>query len=177
MVKRLFKFILYAIFFVFALILFSPKASLYFLLENNLKKFDIVISDEVLEDKAFTLHIQNLNINAKGVDSATIKEADIELLLFVNSIELHNIELSSLVDSFLPAKIKSVKLSYTLFNPVMVYANGNGKFGNAEVEVNLLKRELKIFLKPSKKMLRNYQNSLRMFKKDANGEYIYAKTF
>ena len=124
-----------------------------------------------------SLGLKNLHVTAKGVDAAQIKEADISVLLLFNSVELREIELSSLVDSFMPAKIEHVTLSYTLFNPLFVSAQGLGKFGDARVRVNLLDRELKLFLKPSKRMIQKYQKSLRMFKKAADGEYIYAKTF
>jgi len=177
MVKKLSKFFMYVLFFIFALIIFAPKASLYFLLEENLKKFDIVVSDESLEDKFFSLELTNLNVTVKGVESAHVEEADVTIFLLFNNIELQNIELSSLVDSFMPAKIDTIKLSYTLFNPLVVKGEGNGEFGKTTMNLNLLSRELKLLLKPSKKMLHSYQNSLKMFKKDTNGEYSYAKTF
>ena len=177
MVKKLSKFFAYTIFFVLALMIFSPKSSAYFFMEANLKKFDVVISNEILKENTFSLDVRNLHISVKGIDSATIKKVNFKFLILFNSIKFQNIELSSLVTSFVPAKINEINISYTLFNPLYLNAHGVGRFGDIKVKINLLKRELRAVLKPSQKMLRSYQNSLRNFKKDSKGEYVYVKTF
>lgn len=177
MVKKISKFIAYTLFFVLALMLFTPKSSAYFLMEKSLEKFGVVISNETLQESLFSLKVDNLDISIKGIDSANIKEVNIMILILFNDIEFKNIELSSLVNAFVPAKIDNVKISYTLFNPLVVNISGSGRFGELKAKVNLLHRGLKAFLKPSQKMLRSYQNSLRNFKKDKSGEYVYVKNF
>ncbi|MDQ7066922.1 MAG: hypothetical protein Q9M40_02350 [Sulfurimonas sp.] len=84
------------------MILFSPKESLYFLMEENAKKFGVIISNETLNENMFSLDVENLELSMKGIQSATAKRANISLLLLFNSVELHDIELSSLVDAFIP---------------------------------------------------------------------------
>jgi hypothetical protein len=98
-------------------------------------------------------------------------------LLAYNSVKLTNIKLSSLVESYLPSKIDSLNITYTIFNPLYITADGVGEFGEASAEVNLLDRNASVVLKPSKVMFTKYKKSLRMFKKSKNGEYVYAKTF
>lgn len=176
MVKKLLKFVAFLLFFIFALILFVPKESFYYLLEQNLKKFDLIISNEKLEDKIVSLDIQNLDISAKGIESLKIKEANIKILALYNSIELENIKLSSLVETYLPAKIEKIDIYYTIFNPLLLQADGHGEFGDARVEVHLLDKSVTLQLKPSKVMFGKYRNTLREFKKSKNGEYLYEKS-
>jgi len=177
MVKKIAIFLSFSAFFIVALMAFSPKESLYFLLENELKNFDVVISKEQLNSNLLSLDIKNLEITTKGIPSALIDEASVTLLVFSNTVELQNIKLSSLVESYLPSKIEYLEVSYTIFNPLHVTASGNGEFGEAEVTFNITSRELEVVLNPSKKMLSKYRNSLRRFKKTENGEYVYAQTF
>ncbi len=177
MVKKILKFLAFTLFFVLALVAFTPKDSFYFLLEKNLKKFDVVVSNEILENNFLSLGIENLEISTKGVESATVAEADITLLLFYNSLKFTNIKLSSLVDAYAPAHVDTIEVTYTLFNPLVLHANAQGKFGQAEVAFNILDRALNIRLHPSKTMLSKYEKTMKMMKKDENGEYVYAKTF
>jgi len=177
MVKKLLKFLSYSLFFIFALILFTPKNSIYYFAEENLKKFDLVISNESLEDDFTTLKVKNLEISAKSIDAGVVEELDLTLLVVYNKLLFTNVELSSLVESYLPSKIENLEIFYTLFNPLFVEAKSNGAFGDARVLFNLQTQELSIYLHPSKKMFSSYRNSLKYFKKSETGEYVYAKTF
>jgi len=176
MVKKLFKFVALLLFFIFALILFAPKENIYYLLEQNLKKFDIIISHEKLENRKLYLNIQNLDVSVKGIETLTIKEANIVILALYNSIELENIMLSSLAKNYLPVKIDKVDIYYTILNPLKIYAVGHGKFGDARVAIDVLKRKAVLVLRPSKIMRMRYRNSLKELKKSKNGEYLYEKS-
>jgi len=177
MVKKLLKFFGFSLFFLFTLVAFMPKESFYFLFEKELAKFDVVISSEILDENLFSLGIQNLEISAKEVDTAVVQNAEITLLAFYNSVSLQNIELSSLVDAYVPSSIEHFKVSYTLLNPLVIYADALGEFGEASASFSILDRELQAVVKPSQRMLKEYKKSMRMLKKDENGEYVYAKTF
>ena len=176
MVKKLLKFVAFFFFFIFALILFAPKESFYYLLEQNLKKFDVIISNEKLENKMLSLNIRNLDISVKGIKSLKIKKANIEILGLYNAVELQNMQLSSLVENYLPAKINKVDIYYTILHPLQLKVNGYGKFGDARVVVNILEKKATLILKPSKVMFSKYRNSLRALKKSKNGEYTYEKS-
>jgi len=177
MVKKLMKFFAYLLFFIFALAMFMPKSSFYFLAEENLKKFDVVISNERLHSDILSLHIENLDITTKGIDSALVKEADVTLLLFYNHLALKEIKLSSIIEAYAPSKIESLDIKYTIVNPLVVEIESVGEFGTLWGSFNIKDRNLTLSLKPSKKMLRNYKKTMRMLKKSENGEYVYAKTF
>ena len=177
MVKKIMKFFAYLLFFLFALAFFTPKESLYYLLEANLKKFEVVISNEKVMPHLLSLELTNLEVSAKGIDSAVVKEVDIILLLLYNKIELQDIQLSSVVEAYLPSKIKDVVVSYSIFNPLVITFDAEGGFGEAKGEVSIVERALNVKLKPSKIMLKRYKRTVRMLKKSENGEYVYAKVF
>ncbi len=176
MVKKLLRLFAYTLFFSLALMAFVPKSSIYYLLEKNLKKFDIVISDEQLKESLFSLTIRNANISTKGIDSATVGEGDITFLLLYNKLSFHNLKLSSIVETYLPSKIALLEIDYSLLHPLTVEVNAHGDFGEGRASLHLLDRNASLVVKPSKKMFSNYRKSLRFFKKNKNGEYIYAKS-
>jgi len=175
MVKKFLKFLGYTLFFIFALVLFMPKESFYYLLERELKSFDLVISGESLHERLFTLELENLAITAKGVDAAEVGSSDILLFGFYNRVHFENIELSSLVSSYAPPRIETLRVSYTLLNPLEIKAFAQGDFGEANIALSLLDRGLSAVVEPSKLMQSKYQNTMRLLKKDENGEYTYAK--
>jgi hypothetical protein len=177
MVRKSLKFFAFLLFFIFALIAFMPKKSFYFLLEKELQNFEFVISNERLHEKLFSLEIENLELTTKGIDSAVVQSAEITLFGLYNCVILEDIQVSSLIDTYAPSKIESLELSYTLLNPLEIRASAQGDFGEAEISFTLLESELQAVVKPSKLMQTKYKKTMRMLKKDENGEYVYAKTF
>ncbi len=176
MVKKIAKFFGYLLFFLFALVAFMPKESFYFLLEKELKKFEVVISGERVEERLFSLEIESLSVSAKEIELAEIESAKIMILGLYNSVAFENIELSSLIESYSPAHIERARVQYSIINPLEITAFIEGEFGEAELAFTLLNRELNARVKPSEIMHKKYQKTMRMLKKDENGEYIYAKT-
>jgi len=177
MVKKIAIFFGYVSFFILALIYFTPKISLYYFAEQELKVFDVVVSSEALVDTGFSLKIQNPTVNIKSIESAKIQELDIKILGLYNSVNISNIGLSSTAKSFLPLNIEYINITHTIVDPLHINAEAIGEFGEAKVVVNLLDRNLSIVLLPSKLMKDKYANTLRNLKKSENGEFVYAKTF
>jgi hypothetical protein len=177
MVKKLMKFFAYLLFFILSLILFIPKDSVYFFVEKNLKQFDVIVSKEHLTQNFFSLDVENMEVSVKAIDAALIQKMDITLLGVYNHLSVENIKLSSLVESYLPSKVDSLEVGYSLLSPLHVLGDAKGEFGKVSLLVNLVDRNISVALKPSKLMFSKYRNSLRMFKKSKNGEYIYAKSF
>jgi hypothetical protein len=171
------KFFSYLLFFIFALILFVPKSNVYYFAEKNLKKVDVIISQETIQENFLSLSLKNLKVNVKAIDAGLIKGLDITLLGVYNKILISDIELSSVVEAYLPSKIEKIETTYTLLDPLVVHVLGNGLFGESSITFNLKTRELLVSLKPSKLMFSKYRKSLNKFKKSKNGEYIYAKSF
>ena len=177
MVNKLTIFLAYSLFFILALMYFTPKVSIYYLLEKELKERDVVISDEELQDRGFNLIIEHANVSFKSIESASIGETSVKIFALYNSINIKNIVLSSTAKSFIPLKIDSAQVRYSIFNPLNVKAYAVGEFGEMEAEISIVDRNLHVDLKPSKNMLKNYRSTLKNLKKTENGEFVYDKTF
>lgn len=176
MVKKLLKFFGYTLFFLFALVAFMPKENLYYLAEKELQKFEVVISEERPQERLFSLDIENLSLSAKEVEVAKVASAEVMILGLYNSVALKSIELSTLIESYLPAHIESVTLRYSIINPLNITAFVQGEFGEAELAFDIINRELFARVKPSDVMQKNYKKTMRMLKKEEDGGYSYAKT-
>jgi len=177
MVKKIIIFFAYTLFFVSALIYFTPKSSLYFFLEEQLKEHDVIISKEEVNDNGFILNLKGADISYKSIDSATVDNADIKLLLLYNSINLKGITLASTAKSFAPLSVQSVDVVYSIINPLNATLHAVGEFGELDAEFDIASNTLHLNLKPSKVMLQNYKGTLRNLSKIENGEFVYDKTF
>lgn len=159
------------------LLLFFPKENLFYFAENKLVQYKVSLKSELLQEKAFGLALQNLSLAYEGVEVAKISKVNISLFLLSNSIDLKNIELSSLVSNYMPQEIEASHITYSLFSPLHLKSEAKGRFGEVYIDFNLFKRVVHMTLKPSKLMLQRYRNSLHYLKKLKNGEYTYEKDF
>lgn len=175
MVKKLALFFGYFLVFILALIAFTPKQSVYYFIEQEVGAFDVVISGEKVQDRFFTLEIDNAHLFAQGIETAEITTTKVTLLGVYNSIDVSGINLASIVENFAPKKVERLSVNYSIINPLNVSISANGGFGEVEGEFSILEQSLSLVLKPSKLMLSKYRTSLREFKKDQNGEYKYVK--
>ncbi|MCW8839073.1 MAG: hypothetical protein OQJ77_05305 [Thiovulaceae bacterium] len=171
------KFLAYSIFFILALMYFTPKVALYYFAETQLKPYGVIMTDESVSDNGFTFGIKDAVVTFKAIESATVKDTNIALFGLYNKVKLKDITLASTAASFVPTDVKNVDISYSIFNPLNIIAVSEGGFGEAKVEVNLLDRKLYLKLEPSKVMNKKYRNTLRNLKKSKDGGYEYAKTF
>ncbi len=174
---RILKLLGYTLFFILALIYFMPKVSLYHYAEQKLAENKIIFSNESAVDNGLSLKLSNVNVSYSEIQSATVKNIDIKLLIFYNSLSVENIELSSMASSFVPLHIKTLDIKYTILNPVTIIANASGEFGEANARLNILDKNVTILLTPSKLMLNKYKNTLQSLRKNQSGEYEYVKTF
>ncbi len=176
MVKKLYKFFGYSVFFIVTLMYFTPKISLYYFLETKLNHFAVVIDSEEAIDNGFTLKINHQTVYYESIQSATIKESTLKLLILYNALNLQDITLSSAAKSFVPLHIDTATITYTLFDPLYIKAAMDGEFGKAHVRYNLLERTLHLELFPSELMLKSYVNTLKNMRKSKEGEFTYDKT-
>ncbi len=63
--------------FCFASLLFLPKQSLYYKIEEELLKYDVVLSNEIITSSTFELKIENAILYIKGINIAKIDEINI----------------------------------------------------------------------------------------------------
>ena len=171
------KFFAYLLFFLAALIYFTPKVNLYYLLETQLKEQSVVINDEVVHDNGLSLTINNASINLKSIESAKIKEINVKFFGVYNSISVTGISLASVAATMVPTEVQSISITYSVLDPLHLVATAVGEFGDAVLSFGAFDGVLHVELHPSKKMLASYRQTLRNLKKSKEGAYIYDKTF
>jgi len=173
MVKKIGKFFAYFVFFLVALVFFSPKEALYHQLEQKIKSFGIVVSQETLSDNGFSFEIDNAQIFVKKIPSVNIEYFKLSLFGLYNGVEVQKVELAKALKSFAPTKIEFIEVNHSILNPLHIMANAKGEFGDAKVDVDILERKLILHLQPSKLMFKNYKSTLRNLKKLKPGGYLY----
>lgn len=172
MVKAV-KFFAYFSFFMVILYTMFPKANLFYKAEDVLGTYKINIMNESLHERVFSLNAEHFNVAFEGVQTAYVSQAEFMLLGVYNSINIQDIELSGIVKNFLPQKIASVYISYSILHPFTIRAYTKGDFGEAELSYLLNTKQITIKLHPSQLMLQKYSSSLREFKKLEGGVYYY----
>lgn len=176
MLKTL-KLLGYTLFFILLLIYFIPKESLYYFVEKELQKEQVVLSDEEIVENLFSLELRGAKLSYRTIESLEVEMISVDIFLLYNSISLEGIKLSSTASSFVPLHLKKIDFSYTIFDPLVVSAKADGEFGEAEGEFNILDRNITMVLTPSKLMLKNYKSSLKNLSKNESGEYRYVQSF
>lgn len=174
---KLAKFIGYFLFFLIALMYFTPKVSLYYFAETKIEPYGVIVTDEVVKDNGLTLSLEDAVITVKSIESAIIESIDIAFFGLYSKVNVKNITLASTASTFLPTDVKALTISYSILDPLNVKALATGGFGEATAKVSLLDRKLTLKLEPSKLMKRKYRSTMRNFKKLKEGGYEYAKTF
>lgn len=172
---RVVKVLAYCFFFILALMYFSPKESIYYFLEQELKSYSIVISKEAVRDNGFNLVVLNSTVSIKAVDEAKISGCAVKIYGLYNSLYFEDITLYSTAKPYMPAHIDMIKLKYSILDPLNIVVAGNGDFGEANGNINFLEKVLHLNLKPSTIMLKKYEHVLKTLKKSENGEYVYEK--
>lgn len=175
MVKKLALFFAYFLFFMLCVIYFAPKENLYYLLEQKLQPFAVIISDEKVIDSGFSLKLKDAKLYVQSVESADISEMEIKPFFVFNALHVSGIELAKISSSFAPTKIEKIDITQSLINPVVLHVSARGEFGEMSGSFNMLHNHLSAVVKPSELMLKNYKNSLRYFSINEEGEYVYDK--
>ncbi|MBU0631598.1 hypothetical protein KKA17_03045 [bacterium] len=175
MVKKIALFFIYFLFFLLAVVYFAPKEGLYYLLEQKLKPYGVVVSDEKIRENGFTLRLEDADIYVQSIESAKISSIDTSLFLLFNRMKIKDVRLNDISAAFMPTKIEEISVNHSIVNPLVLHVKAYGDFGEIDGKINLLGKQVRAVLKPSGIMLQKYQNTLRLFVKDQKGEYIYEK--
>jgi len=164
--------IIFLISMVAGLIIFMPKLSIYYYLENTLAKQGIVIYNEKTNSSLTKLTVSNANISFQGADIAEISYLEVKPLLVYNTIEAKNIELAGIAKQFLNIQIDSLKAKHTILNPYIVKIDTNGTFGNALGYANLKERIVHIDIVEEKDI-----SNIKKFLKRGEKGWYYESSF
>ncbi|MEA3513308.1 MAG: hypothetical protein U9R37_06875 [Campylobacterota bacterium] len=174
--KKILKFLIYSLLFIFAFLYFLPKENLYYLLLENLKKEKIVVSNEYIKDTGFALELEGIDVKYQNISVVNTKDIDINSYFFVTNIDIRQTKLDGIMSSFVPDKISKLNIKYSIFNPTVVSIFSTFNLGSCSGEVDLINRVVNLDIKVSKKFKRKYRlvvNKLKLDKtrKDKNMEY------
>lgn len=174
--KKLLKLFTYIFVFVAFFIIFLPKESFYNLLEKELEKNLIIVSNETKDEKLFSFSILNGEIIYEGINVGTINEASFTTYLFYSELKLNSIVLLDSLSSFVPTPIEEIVFSHSILDFNKIKIKANGAFGELNGDINIFSRIIKVELNASNKMKTSYSKLLKDMKFE-NGRYIYEYKF
>ncbi len=112
------KILLSSIIAILATVMFAPKKSLYYLLESELQKNGIVLSNENLSTNPFGLSIQNSSFYIENTHVGNIESISITMLLLYNAVTISNFNPTESVKKMVPISISEIDVKYAIWNPL-----------------------------------------------------------
>lgn len=134
----------YVLYILIITIILIPKEKLYFTFESFLSDYHISISNEDLMNRLFYLDVDNGSVVMDNQEVATIEHIRITPLIFMNQLTVSSVSISPSYRSFIPGKIDSLVLTYSLLHPLSVSIEGDGDFGHCEGNADILEQKIKI---------------------------------
>jgi len=129
---------------ILSLAIFAPKRELYYLIEEELMKNDIIINNEEIESGLFTLTLKHPEVYLKGIRVAEIGEVQLWTVFFYSTFSIETITVDASLKRFVPVEIEHLRASHQIFNFMNIAINGNGEFGSASGQVNLSEKKVHI---------------------------------
>ena len=154
--------------FWFALLLFMPKESLYYALEEKLEAQGLKINEKAIETGIFSLNLIDADIYFKGINVAHIEKINIFTLLFTTNIHIKALTLDASLKAFAPEKIDQANITHLLFKPMNVNILASGSFGDIEGVVDLEEKNLRLDFSNTTKEIDLLRGNLQ---KDEKGLY------
>ena len=154
------------------LVIFSPKERIYYLLEKELAKNDIVISHEKFSDNLLGFTISDADIYVKDIKMAHIKSLDLYIFFFYNKLTIDSVHTDKGIQNIVPKSIDNLTAIFSIIKPYKIAINGVGSFG--EIKGGVYLNMNKIFLRLSK--TKDISTFRKFLKKDKEGLY-YEKFF
>ena len=176
MIKLIVKYTVFILFVMYIFLISFPKINFYYFIEKKLQRSDILISNEEIEDNALSFIIKDAKIFYKNIKISNIDNIKIYPYLFSNQVNISNIKISSNFENFIPLNISNIDIKYNILNPIVVFLEAKGDFGTLSSQINLMDKNMLIYLSPSSLMKNNYNNILNQMKK-INGQYKYEYKF
>ena len=174
--KKIFKLFIYFLIFVLFTLILLPKVSMYNLLEQELSKQNIIISDEKRDEKLLSLIVNDAKVYYQGIEGANINSIAFFSSLLYSKVEVRDVKLLQSLSSFFPPYIENVVLKHSILDYKNINISSFGEFGVLNGNIDLINRTLVFKLKASSKMKKQYLRVLKQMKLE-EGEYIYEYRF
>lgn len=175
--KHLGNALLYLVLFVVALILFAPKDNIYFLLEEKLQPYGVVIDGEALRDRGLWLEIRHATLYVKDIESVTADRVSVALFGLYNRISVENATLAPPLAELFPEGIEHIDIIYAVWDPLHLRITAEGDFGTADALVSIRQRNVVADVLPSELMQSRFGATLRKLKQNETGGYRYETRF
>ena len=172
---KIIKYALICLFFIYSVVFFAPKASLYYLAEKELAKHEIFLSDEKIYQKPYELLLENIKVLFEEIVIGEIKTVDAKVYLAYNAFSIKEAKLVSNSFKLFPKKLDSLDIVYSLKDPLHVNINSMSDLGEITGAYDLKTQTLQLILKPKKRATAQYQEILKNFKAMKGGLYSYEK--
>ncbi|NPA63616.1 MAG: hypothetical protein GXO16_01455 [Epsilonproteobacteria bacterium] len=134
--KKIVKWLFYILLFVLFFAIFMPKRYLYYAFEHEIKKHDVIISDERIEEGALSLLLQEGTIYIKGAEAAKFEKTAIYPDILVNLVQIEKMRFQLLPE----VEIEKILVVYTPLYPVKAFIKGQSSFGPVEGAIDLKSR-------------------------------------
>jgi hypothetical protein len=151
-----------------------PKANLYYGLENELKKYEIIISDETIIEKNFGIELIDGKIYAQDIESLSFKKLDFDFKIYRNTLDIKSISPTGAFKSMMP-DILYLTLNHSIFNPTIIHLKSMSSEWSVHGYIDIDNRTLKVVLVPKKSFKK--RDFINMMKKNKNGNYEYDQKF
>lgn len=138
------KAVLYSLYILLIVIVMIPKEKLYYSFESILSQYHIVISDEDISNRLVYLDADNGEVLLDNQKIAIVEHIRITPWVLMNKLTLSSITFSPLYRSFIPGKIDTLVVTYSLFHPLSVSIQGDGDFGHCDGNIDLLEQKVRI---------------------------------
>jgi len=150
------------------MIIFLPKENLYYLILNNLKTLKVDVAQSKINDNFLALDILGTQIIYENINIAQIDKLSISTYILNSSIILNNIKVDNSLNKFLPNKLDTIAIRYSLFDPLKVKIKSIFKQGDCVGYIDLPKQTIKLDIHLSKFFVKKYKNITKMLKKDGD---------
>jgi hypothetical protein len=155
-----------------AIVVLMPKQEIYYKLEEELAKQDIILNEAKISEGLFSLTLTEASMYYKGINVATIDEVSFCTLLFYSSMELQSLHMDDSLKAMIPQITKEAHLSHSILSPLDVMVEASGPFGSMKGKIDLSERKVHLDFNESK----NIEMLKPQLKKDEKG-WFYETSF
>lgn len=162
------KNVMYGIYIVLIIIVFTPREQLYRTIESQLAHYDLFLSGETVQDSWFYVDAQNIEVILGRNVIGSIDNLRLSSWFFVHTIRLSSFKAASEYKIFFPGVVDDVRLTYALYNPLHITIVGSGDFGECEGDVDLRQSRVRLVFQPTA-ALRQYPYVVSKLHKEEEG--------
>jgi len=155
-----------------SLILFAPKRELYYLLEQQLQKEGIVLSQERIHETAFGLELEGAVISVQGIELGKVKRIRVWTLLLFSQVEMERFESSPGMRKIADIELARARVWHAVWHPMSLKLEAEGSIGKVRGEIDLQKRKLRLHWQKVGEI-----SALKPYLKKEKKGWVYERSF